>query len=110
VAGGKHVIEAREKLPLENDSGGGVDVPDRAEAALSKKTLTSEWGIPPWQHDRLSCKDLQDVRLAERAEAYIQQQQRADAQNQQQGRRSARNSERYRDYKHDMEARYGDMT
>lgn len=41
-----------------------------------------EWGIKPWNLDKLTAKDLQDIRLAEHAEAYIEQQQREQAENQ----------------------------
>jgi len=48
-------------------------LPERAEAALSKKTIVKEWGIKPWEMDRLTAKDLQEIRLAEHASAYIEQ-------------------------------------
>jgi len=110
VAAGKSLTEARREMPL--DSGNQVDIPDRAEAALSRKTLVSEWGIPPWEHDQLTCKDMQDIRLAERAEAYMEQEQRERQQRQQagkNGRRSARNSERYQDYQQRMQEQYGGL-
>jgi len=36
----------------------------------------SEWGIKPWEVDKLTTSDLDDIILAEHAEAYIQQEQR----------------------------------
>jgi len=43
---------------------------------LSKKTIVKEWGIKPWEMGRLTARDLQDIRLAEHAERFIQQEQR----------------------------------
>jgi hypothetical protein len=39
-----------------------------------------EWGIKPWEIGRLSAKDLQDIALAEHAEAYQKQMQQRQAQ------------------------------
>jgi hypothetical protein len=52
-------------------------VPERAQKALEFKTIVQEWGINPWEMDKLTAKDLQEIRLAEHAETYIQQEQRA---------------------------------
>jgi len=41
----------------------------------------AEWGIKPWNIDRLSARDLQDIKLAEHAEQYIKQQQREQSAN-----------------------------
>jgi hypothetical protein len=44
-----------------------------------------DWGINPWDMDKLTAKDLQEIRLAEHAEAYIKQEQRERAQGQSSG-------------------------
>jgi hypothetical protein len=38
-----------------------------------------EWGIKPWNIGKLSAKDLQDIALAEHAEAYTKQMQQQQA-------------------------------
>jgi len=47
-----------------------------ANQALTKKTLVKDWGIMPWEFDRLTARDLQEIRLAEHAESYQKQEQR----------------------------------
>lgn len=88
-------------MPLENQA---VDIPQRAEHALTKKTLVKDWGIKPWEFGKLSVKDMQDVGLAEHAEAYIQQEQYNQNSNQM---RSSRNSESYQDWQNNMQEKYG---
>lgn len=90
-------------MPLPNS---GVDIPRRAEHALTKKTLVKDWGLKPWELDRLSVNDLQDVMLAEHAENYIEHQQ-YENQHGNGGMRSTRNSESYQDYQQEMEQRFG---
>ena len=87
-------------LPASN-----VDIPARAEHALTKKTLIKEWGLKPWELSRLSVSDLQDMMLAEHAESYITHQQQE--QQRTGGMRSSRNSESYQDYQQEMEAKFG---
>lgn len=82
-----------------------VDVPGRANHALTKKTLTKEWGIKPWNYDRLTAGDLQDVALAEHAEAYIKHEQHEQARGG--GMRSTRNSDDYKEWQDDMEQQFG---
>jgi len=87
-------------------------VPDRARQALEFETYVKEWGIKPWELDKLTASDLQEIRLAEHTESYIQQEQQNQRKRQQQGkrgRRSARNSERYQDYQDRMQDRYGGL-
>lgn len=60
-------------MPLPDN--GDVDIPPRAEAALTKKTLVKDWGLKPWELDRLTVGDIQEVMLAEHAESYIEQEQ-----------------------------------
>jgi hypothetical protein len=43
---------------------------------LLKKTLVKDWGIMPWDFDKLTVRDVQEIRLAEHAEAYVKQEQR----------------------------------
>jgi len=57
--------------------------------------------------DHLTATDLQDIALAEHAEAYIKQQQQAQAQGR--GQRSKTNSKNYQDYKRNMNEKYGGM-
>jgi len=52
-------------------------VPDRAQKALEFKTIVKEWGINPWEMHNLTASDLQEIRLAEHTETYIEQEQRA---------------------------------
>lgn len=51
-------------------------MPDRAQEALTKKTLVAEWGLSPHEVDDLSARWMQDISLAEHAESYIKQTQR----------------------------------
>jgi hypothetical protein len=102
VARGKPVTAAKAQMPLPD---AGVDIPARAEHALTKKTLIKEWGLRPWELARLSVSDLQDMMLAEHAESYIKHQQQEQQRNG--GMRSSRNSESYQDYQDNMEERFG---
>jgi len=55
-----------------------------------KQILCKEWGIKPWEMEKLTSRDLQDVWLAEHTETYIQQRQRE----RQEGQRSGSVSKR----------------
>lgn len=57
-------------MPLPDN--GDVDIPPRAQSALTKKTLVKEWGLKPWELERLTVGDIQDVILAEHAQSYIE--------------------------------------
>lgn len=92
-------------MPLEDQ---GIDLPQRAEQALNKKVIVKEWGIKPWNMDRLMVSDLQDIGLAEHAEAYIKQQQMNDARRG--GMKSKRNTKAQRDFRERNRERYGGMT
>lgn len=81
-----------------------VDIPARAEHALTKKTLVKEWGLKPWELDRLRVSDLQDVGLAEHAEAYIKHEQHQEHSS---GMRSKRNTDSYREYEDKMSEKFG---
>jgi Spy/CpxP family protein refolding chaperone len=35
-----------------------------------------DWGVMPWDEHRLTARDIQEIRLAEHAEAYAKQEQR----------------------------------
>jgi hypothetical protein len=83
----------------------GVDVPARAQHALTKKTLVKDWGLKPWELGKLTMGDLQDVALAERAESYIEHQQYKNQQGG--GMRSTRNSDSYKDYEQRMKQQFG---
>lgn len=50
-----------------------------------KKTLVKEWGIQPWEYHRITARDIQEIRLAEHAEAYVKQEQRERQQGAQSG-------------------------
>jgi len=66
----------------------------------------SDWGIKPWNIDKLTAKDLQDIALAEHAEAYIKEQ---SYEQQRTGQRSSRNSSNYQDFKSNMKDQYGSV-
>jgi len=53
--------------------------------------LASEWNIKPWEADRLTANQWQEIRLAEHAESYIKQEQRERARGQQSGSISRKN-------------------
>lgn len=102
MAGGKSVAAAKAQMPLpERD----VSVPDRAMAALTKQTLVKEWGIPPWELDRVSVRDLQDVMLAEHASSFIEYEQQQQYRTG--GMRSTRRSDSYQEYEDRMRDKFG---
>lgn len=90
-------------MPLPDSA--GVDIPRRAQHARLKQILTKEWGIMPWEYHKLSMRDIQDIRLAEHTEAYIQHEQQQRQQNG--GMRSTRNSDSYQEYQDEMKERFG---
>ena len=55
-------------------------MPARAEQALTKQKIVKEWGIKPWEMDKLTMTDMQDIGLAAHAETYIKETQREQSQ------------------------------
>jgi len=54
-------------------------VPQRAQRALIKREAAENWGVRPWERDKLSAKDRQDISLAMHAKSYQQEQARENA-------------------------------
>lgn len=67
-----------------------------------------DWGIKPWEFDKLSMGDLQEIALAEHAETYIEQQQMNDARRG--GMKSKRNTQKHQDFVSRNKEKYGGMT
>lgn len=58
----------------------------------------------PWNFDKLTVRDLQDIKLAEHAEAYVKQEQRE----RQRGQRSGSVSQKHYDASKSRQQAFGD--